>query len=467
MSCFVRKFLKCSGFVFVLWQPLLGLAQQVPMASDSLSRGEVETWLRTGASQEGVKRIGAVGNSRAVGDDSVSGHGQRKLLSDWEKEWMQLQQHNDAEKNFRLPAFLDFLAAWRPSPWTEVGAGALPVDWVSTYSPDNALWVAAGILRYQNDNDRLLWVVAAREQPGALLVFDKKLNFSSTPTQALSLRLGAADQASDLLLMQLQLGEHLVLDLPDLYLRLFTARLVAADKDADREKFNQQLLARMALLLGREELFAHPFSDYEQLSVLLSPDEQLKVVTWNVEGEDFYNRFYGFVSLRVKDKIRVIRLNDQYRTINHPETTALNPNRWYGAVYYELLEHKYRGSVYYTLLGYNAHGPFSKIRVVETLEITNGGQARFGVQMIEVDGRLRRRLVYEYSQRANMLLRYDAQQAMIVMDNLAPSEQYLQNDFRYYGPDFTHNALRFDKGKWLYLPDVDLRNPAVGRQRRN
>src|SRR5690554_8186783 len=98
-------------------------------------------------------------------------------------------------------------------------------------------------------------VVAAREQPGALLVFNKKMNFSSTPTQALSLRLGAVDQASDLLLMQLQLGEHLVLDLPDLYLRLFTARLVAADKDADREKFNQQLLARMALLLGREELF--------------------------------------------------------------------------------------------------------------------------------------------------------------------------------------------------------------------
>src|SRR5690554_7568304 len=69
MSCFVRKFLKCSGFVFILSLPLLGLAQQVPMTSDSLSRGEVETWLRTGASQEGVKRIGAAGNSRAVGDD--------------------------------------------------------------------------------------------------------------------------------------------------------------------------------------------------------------------------------------------------------------------------------------------------------------------------------------------------------------------------------------------------------------
>lgn len=466
MCRFACKLLKCSVFGFLLVLPAAGLAQRMPMASDSLSDGSVDTWLRTGASKERGKRSGTEVDSRVLGGDSVSGDGQSKLLTDWEKEWMQLIQDNDAEKNFRLPAFLDFLASWNASPWTEEGAGALPVDWVSAYSPDNALWVAVAVLRYQNDDDRLLWVVASKEQPGALSVFNKKLRSKSSATDVLKLRLSEAESESDLLLMQVHLGDQLIFDLPDLHLRLFTAALVVSDTDADRDKYNQLLLARMELLLGNEALFTHPFNDYEQLSVLLSPDEQLKVVSWNVQGQDFYNRFYGFVAIRVKDKLRVFRLNDQYRNIKNPETAALNPNRWYGAVYYEVLEHKYRGSVFYTLLGYNAHGPFSKIRVVETIEV-NKGQPRFGVPMIEVDGRLRRRLVYEYSQRANMLLRYDAQQAMIVMDNLAPSEQYLQNDFRYYGPDFTHNALRFEKGKWLYLPDVDLRNPAERPPRRN
>jgi len=59
------------------------------------------------------------------------------------------------------------------------------------------------------------------------------------------------------------------------------------------------------------------------------------------------------------------------------------------------------------------------------------------------------------------MLRYDAKMKMIVMDNLSPSDSFFKNDFRYYGPDFSHNGFKFEKGKWVYHSDIDLRNPAM------
>jgi hypothetical protein len=60
-----------------------------------------------------------------------------------------------------------------------------------------------------------------------------------------------------------------------------------------------------------------------------------------------------------------------------------------------------------------------------------------------------------------MMLRYDLNAKMIVMDNLSPSEYFFQNDLRYYGPDSSHNGLKFEKGKWIYYKEMDLRNPEM------
>lgn len=143
----------------------------------------------------------------------------------------------------------------------------------------------------------------------------------------------------------------------------------------------------------------------------------------------------------------------------------MSTKRWYGAVYYDLIETRYRRKSYYTLLGFNPNNRFSKIRVIDVLTISSGGKPHFGNAILEVDGRLRRRKVFEYSDRASMMLRYDAGEDMIVMDNLAPMEPLFENNFSYYGPDFTHNGFKFEKGKWVYYNDIELRNPATPRRR--
>jgi hypothetical protein len=135
-------------------------------------------------------------------------------------------------------------------------------------------------------------------------------------------------------------------------------------------------------------------------------------------------------------------------------------------MYYDIIETKHKSTAYYTLLGYNGNDAFSQIKIVDVLVILDGNNPnpRFGHPIFTDEKRTRRRLVYEYSNRATMMLRYDAAHKMIVMDNLAPVAPIYQNDFRYYGPDFSHNALKFEKGKWVLFSEVDLRNPDPGRR---
>jgi hypothetical protein len=57
-----------------------------------------------------------------------------------------------------------------------------------------------------------------------------------------------------------------------------------------------------------------------------------------------------------------------------------------------------------------------------------------------------------------MMLRYNERTEMIVMDHLSPIDPAYQDDRGNYGPDFSHDALEFQKGKWVLLENIELRN---------
>jgi len=88
-----------------------------------------------------------------------------------------------------------------------------------------------------------------------------------------------------------------------------------------------------------------------------------------------------------------------------------------------------------------------------------GNKPRFGAPIFKNDRYTYNRLVFKYSHGANMLLRYDPKKKMIVMDNLEPSDAMYKGVYRFYGPDFTYNGYKFEKGKWVLYKNVDVRNP--------
>ena len=67
-------------------------------------------------------------------------------------------------------------------------------------------------------------------------------------------------------------------------------------------------------------------------------------------------------------------------------------------------------------------------------------------------------LAFVYNEKATMSLRYDEEKKMIIFDHLSPSQPSLEGKFEFYGPDFTYDGLKFEKGIWVHYPNIDITN---------
>lgn len=383
--------------------------------------------------------------------------------SGFTRQWNNLVSVDDNEKNFQIISFIESVKEELLLADLSQAESIIPSEWSQQFSTDSTFWVCAGILPFQYSGSQLLvFVVEYREGKTKAHSFLKQLsNIATTSLTDLILR-----KTVDGYSLEAVSGTNSLLSLVDLELRILFSSLAASRNDDEKLSLSKSIWQRLQPLLSNSHFFNNRFDDYNKLSTLLSPDGKVKICTWNIEFNDGVNQFFGGLAVKTSTGIRTYELTDNYQQIRSPEQANLTPSKWYGCIYYDLVETKFKGTTYYTLIGYNGNNAFSQIKVVDVLVISDGNNPnpRFGHPVFSDDKRTRRRLIYEYSNRATMMLRYDASQKMIVMDNLAPMEQIYQNDFRYYGPDFSYNGLKFDKGKWVFVPEIDLRNPAPGRR---
>jgi hypothetical protein len=70
----------------------------------------------------------------------------------------------------------------------------------------------------------------------------------------------------------------------------------------------------------------------------------------------------------------------------------------------------------------------------------------------------RKRVVFEYTRQASMLLRYVAEQNLIVFDHLAPPDDKMKDRPETFGPDLSYDGYKLKNGRWDYVENLDMRN---------
>ena len=129
-----------------------------------------------------------------------------------------------------------------------------------------------------------------------------------------------------------------------------------------------------------------------------------------------------------------------------------------GALYYSVLESLYQGKTYYTLLGFDFNSLFSSKKIVEILTFGLGDEPVFGANIFKVDNSFIARVVFEFSARATMTLRYIPESQTIVFDHLSPYRPDFAGNYQFYGPDFTFDGFKLENGCWRYVRNIDIRN---------
>ncbi|MGM0376367.1 MAG: hypothetical protein ACQEQ0_06305 [Bacteroidota bacterium] len=376
--------------------------------------------------------------------------------SELQERWGEFRDSDDNEKDYRARSFLRFMENKLKEGVSGTDSVGLLEGWESDTIAEGGYSVHAAYIPFNNRADRVFYCLHNKEE-NEVMTFSRELQKKYKDRQVVS-RLEPNEKMDKGISLSISTGGHTILSVPDIEALILIEKLSRSRGDQDSFDISQNLSARFKQLMKEPSLFENDFSGYPGVSALLSPDNQLKTVTWNVEDMDGTHHIFGILAFKHDDSVVVTELNDQRNDMEKPENVRLDASNWYGAIYYDIIPVEYQGETCYTMLGYNGKDSFSQERVIDFICISSEGEVSFGAPVFVYQRQRRQRLLFEYSNQANMMLRYEEQNERIVMDHLAPRSPRYEGDRSYYGPDFSYDALKFDGEKWVLIQDVDVRN---------
>lgn len=287
---------------------------------------------------------------------------------------------------------------------------------------------------------------------------------------------------------------------------------VITSETPDFEKYaaNEKLLQLLNEIFNSEKYFDFPFDSLKKLSVQISPDKKFKLITWGIAKENGEFDYFGYILHNPKEDYPkyFIPMTDKTAEFISPSTEVTDHKKWFGAIYYKIIFTHYQGKKVYTLLGWKGNNSLTTKKIIEVMTFRSNGTPVFGKFMFKKNKEKNYRMIFEYSSRTTMLLRFDNQMIheitkpaktikqkytsknkkankalrankkipakikttkadMIVFDRLTPvdprTSKYaadLEGQYQFYVPETNiFDGFIFENGKWVFVRDVDARNP--------
>lgn len=251
---------------------------------------------------------------------------------------------------------------------------------------------------------------------------------------------------------------------------LFDSLKTARD-DASRKEINEKIVAWWEEILQDEETFSYNFSLTDRVGILKSEDQKVRIYSWNVLYEGRRPKYYAFIQYQStkKDEVLVWFLDDRSDDLKDTDQKTLSHDDWYGCLYYEIIPGKQKGETFYTLLGWDSNNALINRKIIDILWFSPSGKPRFGKTVFQLDdpqapakrAKKLKRMIFEYSARASMVLKYNSEKEFIFYDHLAPIDPKYKDMRQFYAPDMTQDVLRMKKGMWMLESDADLRRDPI------
>ena len=232
------------------------------------------------------------------------------------------------------------------------------------------------------------------------------------------------------------------------------------------EKFFNLLQTTLFL----DKSFEYPFDSLTNIAHLTAEDKKFRIFNWFVGKSDGTYEYFGIIQAwsDKEEKYILYPLKDNSDNIKNPETQLLDPQNWFGTLYYKIIYNKYGGKKYYTLLGWDGNNFETQKKLIDVLTFTSKDKPVFGASIFRYNKKTLKRMIFEYSSTVTMSLKFEKQyllrgkkkRAMIVFDRVSPLDPALEDQFQFYYPETNIvDALMFRNGKWNYYKEVDARNP--------
>lgn len=219
---------------------------------------------------------------------------------------------------------------------------------------------------------------------------------------------------------------------------------------------NGQMIPLIKEMLTIPNSFNYAFTKIENIAIQKPLDGAFRIFTWQLYINENEYKYFGYVQLN-RNKPTIVELTDNSRRMDNVDKESLTPDRWYGAVYYNLKEFKTKDGMKYLLFGFNANNQYEKIKLCDVL-VLRGGQIKFGAPVLEVADikgvrkQKLHRLILNYSAEASMRLNFDPEMNIVIHDHLERIGTKNPNLPFTYVPDGTYEAFELQKdGTWSHV----------------
>lgn len=227
--------------------------------------------------------------------------------------------------------------------------------------------------------------------------------------------------------------------------------------DSLRLRSNAKFMAMLDEVLLNQLSYYYPFDSLKEISRLYAGGQKVRIITWNLERPDGTFQYFGFLQSKnpKSNSFDLYPLKDKSLTIKNPELFVGDNNSWFGMLYYNIINCK----GYYILLGWDGNDKTVTRKFIEVLSFKKDGTPVFGKDVFKFPRKNPKRIMFEYSSKVVMSMRYNPESQAIIFDHLSAKDEFSTGMPQYSGPDFSFDAFVFKHHRWYYLEDVDTKNP--------
>jgi len=233
-------------------------------------------------------------------------------------------------------------------------------------------------------------------------------------------------------------------------------KMINDNNELERKNANYAFIKTLVSALKINNSFLYKFDSLKTVSLLNSPDNRFRIFTWYVMNRDGSYRFYGTIQMNTGGPLLMYPLEDYSPLLKNPEDSVTSSRKWYGAEYYKIIP-VYASKPYYILLGWKGNTVESTKKVIEVLSFPDN-KPQLGMAVFNGNNKAAKRIIFEYTRQASMLLKYVPDQNLIVFDHLSPPDKKMKDKPQTYGPDFSYDGYKLKNGRWQLVENLDMRN---------
>ncbi|MEZ5047260.1 MAG: hypothetical protein R2831_09755 [Chitinophagaceae bacterium] len=224
----------------------------------------------------------------------------------------------------------------------------------------------------------------------------------------------------------------------------------------ERVNANYAFINLMKKLLQTHNSYQAPLSKLKTaINILQAPDNSFKIYNWEINRTSVEKRYYGVIQLSDASYIPLVDVSDQI--IRGAEDSVFTGTRWYGCIYYNIIQKEINGQALYFLLGWNGNSMNSEKKLMDVFGFNSQHQSQFGAPLFTTiekgKSKTSNRFIIEYQKGAKIGFNEDKTTSAIVFDHCEsqigdPAKKYT------YVPDGTYDGLYWTGQGWMMKENV-------------